>query len=192
MKVLKFGGSSVADPDRIRAAARIVARAARRERVVVVVSAFQGITNQLLHCARIAEKGGIGYQTFYGQIAQRHRETFNALLKKTNRASTLADLRALLEELHDVLHGISLLRDCSPRALNLTASFGERFSALIIATYLRQAHSACSVDARKFIVTDDQFTRPQERGEAITSSRSRRTVMLERHWWYRARALEQT
>ena len=158
MKVLKFGGSSVADPDRIRAAARIVARTARYERVVVVVSAFQGITNQLLHCARIAEKGGTGYQALYGQIAQRHRETINALLKKTNRARTLADLQGLLEELHDVLHGISLLRDCPLRALDLTASFGERFSALIIAAYLRQSRSAFSVDAREFIVTDDQFT----------------------------------
>jgi aspartokinase/homoserine dehydrogenase 1 len=158
MKVLKFGGSSVADPDRIRATARIVARAARYERVVVVVSAFQGITNQLLHCARIAEKGGTGYQALYGQIGQRHRETINALLKKTNRARTLADLQGLLEELHDVLHGISLLRDCPLRALDLTASFGERLSALIIAAYLRQSRSAFSVDAREFIVTDDQFT----------------------------------
>jgi aspartokinase/homoserine dehydrogenase 1 len=158
MKVLKFGGSSVADPDRIRAAARIVARTARYGHVVVVVSAFQGITNQLLHCARIAEKGGTGYQALYGQIAQRHRETINALLKKTNRARTLADFQGLLEELHDVLHGISLLRDCPLRALDLTASFGERLSALIIAAYLRQSRSAFSVDAREFIVTDDQFT----------------------------------
>jgi len=158
MKVLKFGGSSLADQDRIRAAARIVARAARYEHVVVVVSAFQGITNQLLHCARIAEKGGSSYQALYGQIAQRHRETINALLKKTNRARTLADLQGLSEELHDVLHGISLLRDCPLRALDLTASFGERLSALIIAAYLRQSRSAFSVDAREFIVTDDQFT----------------------------------
>jgi len=158
MKVLKFGGSSVADPRRIRAVAQIVLSAAKRDRVVVVVSAFQGITNQLLHCARIAEKGDAGYQQVYNQIAHKHRESIDALLKKARRKSTLAAVEELLDELQNVLHGISLLRDCPPRALDLTASFGERLSALIIAAYLQQLHPSLFVDARQCIITDDQFT----------------------------------
>lgn len=158
MKVLKFGGSSVADPECIRIVARIILRATKRERVLVVVSALQGITNQLLRCARVAERGGSGYQALYYQIAQKHRETINALIQKRNRQRTLAALDEQLKELQDVLHGISLLRDCPPRALDLTASFGERFSALIITAYLQQLHDAACVDARRFVITDDQFT----------------------------------
>ena len=158
MKVLKFGGSSVADPGRIRAVAQIVLSAAKRDRVVVVVSAFQGITNQLLRCARIAERGDAGYQQVYDQIAHKHRESIDALLKKSGRKSTLAAVDKLLDELHNVLLGISLLRDCPPRALDLTASFGERLSALIIAAYLQQLHPSLFVDARQCIITDDQFT----------------------------------
>jgi bifunctional aspartokinase / homoserine dehydrogenase 1 len=158
MKVLKFGGSSVANPDRIRAVAQIVLKAAKRDRVVVVVSAFQGITNQLLQCAGIAEKGGTAYQAVYNQIVVRHREAINSLLLKGKRKNTLAAVNTLLDELQDVLHGISLLRDCPPRALDLTASFGERLSALIIAAYLQQLRPAVCVDAREFTVTDDRFT----------------------------------
>jgi bifunctional aspartokinase / homoserine dehydrogenase 1 len=159
MKVLKFGGSSVADPERIRSVVAIVLAAAKRDRIVVVVSAFQGVTNQLLQCAHLAEKGRSEYQKLFAQIAQKHREAINTLIKKSDRRQTLAILEERLKELEDVLHGMSLLRDCPPRALDLTASFGERLSTMIIAAYLQQSHHAEPVDARQFIVTDDQFTR---------------------------------
>jgi aspartokinase/homoserine dehydrogenase 1 len=158
MKVLKFGGSSVADPERIRSVAAIVLAAAKRDSVVVVVSAFQGVTNQLLQCAHLAEKGRVDYQKLFGQIAQKHRDAINTLIKKERRRETLAVLEERLKELEDVLHGMSLLRDCPPRALDLTASFGERLSTLIISAYLQQLHRTEAVDARQFIVTDDQFT----------------------------------
>jgi aspartokinase/homoserine dehydrogenase 1 len=158
MKVLKFGGSSVADPERIRSVAAIVLAAAKRDRIVVVVSAFQGVTNQLLQCAHLAEKGRAEYQKLFAQIAKKHRDAINTLIKKHDRRQTLSILDERLKELEDVLHGMSLLRDCPPRALDLTASFGERLSTMIIAAYLQQLHHTEPVDARQFIVTDDQFT----------------------------------
>ena len=57
VRVLKFGGSSLATPATIREVGRILLDARRREPVIVVVSAFQGVTNQLLECARLAERG---------------------------------------------------------------------------------------------------------------------------------------
>ena len=158
MKIMKFGGSSVASPELVRTVANIVLNAAKQDEVVVVVSAFQGITNQLLQCARLAEKGGAGHQPLYNQIVARHHDAISALLQRRNRARTLTAVDALLRELADVLHGVSLLRDCPPRALDLIAGFGERLSAFIIAAYLQQRHPSVCVDARQFIVTDDQFT----------------------------------
>lgn len=155
---MKFGGSSVASPERIRAVADIVRQAARHHRTCVVVSAFQGITNQLLQCAHLAQQGGAGYETLFREIAARHRSTATALLRGDRRKKTISELDGLLHELHDVLHGISLLRDCPPRALDLTASFGERCSALLVGAYMGQIYSATPVDARQFITTDDQFT----------------------------------
>jgi bifunctional aspartokinase / homoserine dehydrogenase 1 len=158
-KIIKFGGTSIANPERIREAASIVLSAAKKERVVVIVSAFQDVTNQLLECARLAELGNKEFQSMYKQLADRHMSTLKSLHDGNPPKRTVADLQALLTELRDTLQGIFLLRHSSPRALDLTASFGERCSALIIASFLQRTHPACFVDSRELVKTDDQFTR---------------------------------
>ena len=69
MKVMKFGGSSLASPATVRQVGEIVLAARRREPVIVVVSAFKGVTNQLLECARLAERSGPGYEEAFDRIA---------------------------------------------------------------------------------------------------------------------------
>jgi len=73
MKVLKFGGSSLSTPATIRGVGRILLDARRREPVIGVVSAFQGVTNQLLECAHLAERADASYDDLFDQIARRHR-----------------------------------------------------------------------------------------------------------------------
>ncbi|HEV3062730.1 MAG TPA: bifunctional aspartate kinase/homoserine dehydrogenase I [Vicinamibacterales bacterium] len=158
MKVLKFGGSSLATPARVGDVARIVLEAARRDRLIVVVSAFQGITDQLLACARMAERGDRGYERARDRIAARHIAAIDALLGVRGTRRVRAQVDALLRELHDVLHGTRLLGHAPPRALDLTASFGERLSACIVAAYVARFRPARAVDARGFLTTDDRFT----------------------------------
>lgn len=158
MKIVKFGGSSVANPERVRAVAHIVLTASKKDNVAVVVSAFQGVTNQLLECARLAEAGKQEYRTLYEQIVRRHRDVMAALLNKRTNSATKKNIEQLLVELEEVLHGIYLLRHCPPRALDVAASFGERLSATIIAAHLHQSHPAVYVDARELVVTDEHFT----------------------------------
>jgi|WetSurMetagenome_2_1015567.scaffolds.fasta_scaffold23509_3 bifunctional aspartokinase / homoserine dehydrogenase 1 len=159
IKILKFGGSSVASPERIREVTSIVLNAAKTERVVVIVSAFQGVTNQLLESARLAELGNKEFQSTFKQLADRHLSVLKNLHDGNPPKQTSKDLQELLTELRDTLQGIFLLRHGSPRALDLTASFGERCSALIIASFLQRTHPACFVDSRDLVKTDDQFTR---------------------------------
>jgi aspartokinase/homoserine dehydrogenase 1 len=158
LKVLKFGGSSVQTPERIRAVGRIVLDQARRDRLVVVVSAFGGVTNDLLACAAQAERGDPEYTRLYDRIAARHRAAVDALVASTRRREARRAVDALLTELGEVLHGVSLLRHAPARALDLTASFGERLSATIVAAYLDRIAPARFADARAFIVSDDHFT----------------------------------
>src|SRR6266404_5326355 len=61
LRVLKFGGSSLATPDCIRAVGRIVRNTLNGTPAVIVVSAFQGVTDQLLDCAGLAERRDPGY-----------------------------------------------------------------------------------------------------------------------------------
>jgi aspartokinase/homoserine dehydrogenase 1 len=158
MRVLKFGGSSLATPDRIRDVVRIVLDEARHEQLIVVVSAFQGVTNQLIDCAQRAERGDSGGERAWAAIAKRHRAAIDALVGSRRGRRTRIRADALLGELHDALHGIQLLGHCPPRALDVVASFGERLSALIVAAYVERFRPSRFVDAREFVITDDQFT----------------------------------
>src|SRR6476646_307574 len=158
MKVLKFGGSSLATTSRIRGVAEIVREEARGQPLVMVVSAFQGVTNQLLECASLAARNDPNYGAAFQKIVRRHRSAIDDLLGKRRAARIRAQVDILLGELREVLHGIQLLGHSPPRALDLVASFGERLSAVIAAAHLNRSHRATFVDARRFIVTDDQFT----------------------------------
>src|SRR5437879_7359237 len=86
MKILKFGGSSLATTDRIRDVAKIVLEEAKRGPVIVVVSAFQGVTNQLLECARLAAKANRRYETAWRKVVHRHRSVIEDLLGKRHSA----------------------------------------------------------------------------------------------------------
>src|SRR6185369_12006615 len=140
MKVMKFGGSSVASPDRIRDAVRIILASAKRERSVVVVSAFQGITNQLLESARLAERSDTGAMASFERISARHRDAIENLLgdakDESIRENATFHVDRLLVEYREILTGISLLKHCPTRALDLIGSFGERLSSVIVSAYI--------------------------------------------------------
>ena len=158
MKILKFGGSSVADQKRIRAVEEIVREAEARSRVIVVVSAFQGTTDQLLGCAQAAEKGNARYRRLFQKISARHFDVLKSLLSGKRGVTAKSAVQTLLGELRETLSGIELLHDCPPRTLDLVASFGERLSSVIVAAYFNQRRPSFAVDARNLIVTDDHFT----------------------------------
>jgi aspartokinase/homoserine dehydrogenase 1 len=157
MRILKFGGSSLATADCIRQTGKIVLQRASRETTVVVVSAFQAITNQLLECARLAENGA-QWKKAWRTIVDQHRAVIDILMKGRRVGRFFRQTELLCSDLHDALHGVQLLGYAPPRALDLVASFGERLSALIIAGYLGRFRRAQFVDAREIIVTDAQFT----------------------------------
>src|SRR5437867_668272 len=154
MKVMKFGGSSLSTPATIRQVGAILIEARRHEPLIVVVSAFEGITNQLLECARLAERSDDRYEEAFERLARRHRSAVTQLIGR-GRARVRAQVDGMLDELHGTLQGIHLLRHCPMRALDMTASFGERLSAFIVAAYVKQKYPAAFVDARDFLVTDD-------------------------------------
>jgi aspartokinase/homoserine dehydrogenase 1 len=157
MRVLKFGGSSVATPERIRVVSKIILDTAQQEPVIIVVSAFQGVSSQLLACAQMSAAGDKHYQTIYEQIAQRHIETIQVLLPENSKTIT-AVIEQLLLELNEILQGIFLLNELTLGALDHIAGFGERLSANIVAAFLAEHHPAEYVDARKIIFTDDFHT----------------------------------
>jgi aspartokinase/homoserine dehydrogenase 1 len=157
MRVLKFGGTSVATPDCIRNVTRIMLDSAKEEPVVMVVSAFQEVSSQLIKCAHQAASGDATYQDTQQQIADRHWQAVKALVSDPKHPIHQT-IEQLLMELTEILQGIFLLKELTLGALDHIASFGERLSANIIAAHINQQYPAEFVDSRKLIITDHRHT----------------------------------
>ncbi|MBN2511103.1 MAG: aspartate kinase [Spirochaetales bacterium] len=156
MIIMKFGGSSVADAQKIRHVASIIERAGKTARVGVVCSAMKGITDLLIEAATIAESGDAQYTVPLGTIRERTLAVIDDLFPDNSTIHTRIEKQ--LSELSDILHGIELVRECSPRSMDLIMSFGERMNNMIIAAFLNASgHKAEYIDTRKLIVTDAQF-----------------------------------
>ena len=154
MKILKFGGTSTGSPEALKSLVRIVRQSGEK---ILVVSALSGTTDALLCSAKLASEGG-DWQSVFASIRERHYSMISALLQPPYKEIATGETRELLDELSSLLLGISLVRDLSPRTIDLVASYGERLSAGIIAeTFSQTGLIAEAVDARKFIITDDKF-----------------------------------
>jgi aspartate kinase len=128
MIVMKFGGSSVANADRIRHMAEIV-RARLERRPVLVLSAMGDTTDHLLEAGEEALKKGVVH---IGKIEDLH---LNTLIELKLGDIALRGVRPLLEELRNLLVGISLIRELTDRTRDYLVSFGERLSVRIAAAY---------------------------------------------------------
>ena len=158
MKILKFGGSSVGSPDRIRDVASIVGSVSADGPVHVVVSAFQGVTDQLLSLGSRASTGDITYVSVLEEMERRHIEAIKTLVSVQHQSGVLAQFKFSFNELEDILNGVYLVREASPRTMDAIVSFGERFSAFIVAAALTASGTpAIFADARQCIRTNAQF-----------------------------------
>lgn len=164
MKVLKFGGSSLATSERIINVARIITESKdKKNNIAVVVSAFGGITDLLVSAGHKASKGDASYQEVLSTIVERCNTIASELFTKKNELTQIHILlRQLTEEMSGLLNGIYLLREMSQRSLALLMSFGERISATVMAAYLNKSgHAAIYTDARTLIKTDQNYLKAQ-------------------------------
>jgi len=157
MKVIKFGGSSVGTPERIRSVIEIVRRYDTRE-LVMVVSAFGGVTDQLIRVSNLAVQGNASYKEVLGAVEARHLEAVRNLIGIGRQTAVLAQVKFGINELEDILHGVFLIRELTARTQDYIMSFGERLSATIIAEAVREVGlESVYVDARTVIRTDTRF-----------------------------------
>lgn len=154
MKVMKFGGSSVADAGRIARVIDIIAAAHSEERVCAVFSAMRGVTDRLLNAAQEAAAGYEGFTERLEAVRALHLDSARTLC--ADDAALVAQVERLCDELDELLHGVHLVRECTPRTLDLILGFGERLNCTIIAAAMaRSGLPSRYVDAREMIRTDD-------------------------------------
>jgi bifunctional aspartokinase / homoserine dehydrogenase 1 len=157
MKVLKFGGSSVSTPQRIQSVIEIL-KPYLKEKVAVVFSAFGGVTDTLIQVSTLALEGKQEYKQKLEEIEKRHLNAVRELIGVQRQSSILAQVKMKVNELEDVLNGVFLVKERTPRTLDYIMSFGERLSAYIIAEAMKDRGIPASfLDARQLIRTDNHF-----------------------------------
>jgi aspartate kinase len=167
MKVMKFGGTSVADRPAIERLIALV-RAERQAEAqteggdargpVVVVSALSGVTDRLLGVAALAGSGDLeGARTSLQDLRARHITVSEVIRDQALRQSVVDALNHEFDELERVVSALAVLQEVSPRWMDALAATGEILSSQIVAAALT-SHKllATYVDARKAVVTDGE------------------------------------
>lgn len=158
MKVLKFGGSCIRSAKDIRNLSTIISNYPGKEKLAIVVSAFQGITDQLEQCGNLAVNKSAGYQKAINAIESLHLTVIDDLFPVTDQSPVKAEVKVMINEVEDLCTGISFIEEFSPKTKDALIQYGELLSACIIYNFLKRDESdAMYIDAREVIKTDENF-----------------------------------
>ena len=153
MKVLKFGGTSVANAESLKLVVDIIKKTTNQKQFVVV-SAIGGVTNLLIEMANSASQGKTNFKKHIKNIEKRHLDIINSSIPVTQQSGIISFLKSQLNELEGVLESLFTLRELTPKSLAKISSYGEIISSTIIFELLK--HQEINVflkDARTLIFT---------------------------------------
>jgi aspartokinase/homoserine dehydrogenase 1 len=158
MKVLKFGGTSVANAQNIKLVLDIVLNKSKQDKLVVVVSAFTKVTDLLVQASLKAASSDESYKEVVSKIEKKHLDAIKELIPVSEQSSALSHIKRIINHLETLLDGCFLLGELSPRTSDTILSFGELLSSYIIAEAVKQKHKNSSYkDSRELIKTNDNF-----------------------------------
>lgn len=154
MKVLKFGGTSVGSVKSILSLKQIVENEAKKQPVVIVVSALGGITDKLIATSKLAENGDEKWKSEFDAMVDRHHKMIDTIITDTKaRENLFIKVDALLDQLRSIYFGVFLIHDLSGKTLDAIESYGERLSSIIVSTLIKGSKW---FDSREFIKTIDK------------------------------------
>jgi aspartate kinase len=158
--VMKFGGTSLANAARTRNVAKIVQRYSDGNKIVVVASAVGETTDQLIEIAELAKNGDLrGARKLVSRIQTDHLKIAGSAAGKRKTRELISSIERLNSELERTVEGIAHLRELTSRSRDYLLSFGERLSALILASALSAIglRTKAMTGAEAGITTDDNF-----------------------------------
>jgi aspartate kinase len=137
--VMKFGGTAIDSPDKVRHVAQLVKSHKKGNDIVCVVSAVRGMTDGLLSIADSVKRGDkTSIDEFVKKSAKTHLDIAQGtILDKKLKGEAVAIVEKIVSELNDVLGGIVLLGEVTPKSLDYLMSFGERLSTPIVSFALQ-------------------------------------------------------
>ena len=158
MKILKFGGTSVANAQNINLVLNISIDNSQSDNIVVVVSAFSGVTDLLVLAASKASKKDKTYNEIIATIETKHKEAIENLIPIAKQSEIINTINNEINHLKTLLDGCYLLGELSNRTSDTILSFGELLSSQVIAQAMQnRVKSAVFKDSREIIKTNNQF-----------------------------------
>jgi aspartokinase/homoserine dehydrogenase 1 len=158
MRVLKFGGTSVANAENIEKVIGIVTEKMNDEALIVIVSALGGITDALLECGRLAADGDENYIEKLRVIEQRHIAAVKELIPVQQQSALLSLVKKMCNEIEDLCNGVFLVNELSSRTIDKLLSYGELISSQMIAAAFNAKGTGCRwVNAKELIKTNSDF-----------------------------------
>ncbi len=154
MKVLKFGGTSVGSVKSILSLKKIVETEARKQPVIVVVSALNGITDKLIATSQLAKNGDEHYREEFDAMVSRHHQMIDTIVTDPKkRIDLFNNVDQLFEQLRSIYYGVYLIHDLSEKTQDAIISYGERLSSHIVAAIIK---NGSRMNARDFIRTENK------------------------------------
>jgi aspartokinase/homoserine dehydrogenase 1 len=158
MRVLKFGGTSVANAENMNKVIAIVQQTLKHGPAMVVVSALGGTTDVLIDAGKLAAAGNDSYKQKLSVIEQRHLTCIKELVPVAHQSAVLSEIKTRCNELEAICEGVFMLGELSARTLDRIVSFGELMSSVIISHQLKSLNIAHQwADSRQLIVTNSNF-----------------------------------
>ena len=157
LRVMKFGGTSVADASCIGKVVEIIRAASRESNLVVVVSAMNGVTNKLIEAATKSEAGNRKAVTaIFEELRGQHDAVVNSLIHSAVERNRISrKMQELFQEGDRLCQGTILLRELTLRARDSISSLGERLSAPLVAAVLAERGAGSdAIEATELVVTD--------------------------------------
>ncbi|KVV16106.1 bifunctional aspartate kinase/homoserine dehydrogenase I [Flavobacterium sp. TAB 87] len=158
MKVLKFGGSSVANAQNIKLVLDIINHKSEKEKLVVVVSALSKVTDMLQLAAAKAAANDESFKEIIAEIEKKHLDTLKEFIPVSEQSSLLSHIKRIINHLETLLDGCFLLGELSPRTADTILSFGELLSSFVISEALKKTNPNSGYkDSRELIKTNNHF-----------------------------------
>lgn len=159
MLVQKFGGSSVATPANMLRVANIVKDSLKNnDRIIVVLSALGGITNQLIEAGKIAVTGDEKYIAVLEELTNRHIQFTREAIPANRQSAVMTRVRELCNEIEDICKGVFLVRELTLHSIDRISSYGELLSTTIFSEMLNSIDIKNTwYDSSKLIKTNSEF-----------------------------------
>ncbi|WP_316506833.1 aspartate kinase [Nitrosopumilus sp.] len=159
--VVKHGGTSISTAKNIQAIAKHISSLSKKHELVVVCSAVNETTDDLLEISEsIKKENKSKAEQLASKIINRHKQLAKKTIEKsTVRKKLLAALDQDFTELIALIDGMVLLGEVTPRSMDYLISFGERLSIKLVSFALNdQSKKAVPLSGKEVgIVTDSNF-----------------------------------